>query len=132
MTATGPLIRVSVLAVLCAFVPSSGAEKADAVISFQVTTGACGSVTFVRKVANDYDSAISEMQRSLSISNPPEQCTVKAGCRLEPFEIGVAGSPGRRFYALRVVDTQTGRQAHGVSQVVTSDGQLFNLRWCPD
>ena len=117
---------------LFALLQSSWAQGAEATPSFRATSGVCGRVFFVKKIAADYQSAMLEMQRGVSASDPRSPCAGKAGCRLESFEIGVEGNPGTHFYALKLVDTQTGKQAAGVGQVISSDGRLFGIHWCPD
>ena len=55
---------------------------------------------------------------------------------IEPYAIEVfdedGNAPEPRFYALKVPDPQTGMLVHSVSEVITTNGQLFHLRWCLD
>lgn len=41
-------------------------------------------------------------------------------------------APRAEFYAVRVLDTDTQLLAHSVAEVLTTEGDLFSLEWCPD
>ncbi len=91
----------------------------------RVVEGACGTLSFVSSVGHDYNSALQAMQARL-------QCNVRSGpCKIEPFEIEVAPVQPTHFYALKVVNAR-GMLEYGVSNVITTDGRLFTILWCPD
>ena|SRR5258705_9864239 len=130
MNAIPPLLRIACAIALTSCLRPSEVRASGSVVSFPVVSGVCGSVVFVTKIAKDYSSALLEMEHRLA--RRQTLCTGSSGCRLEPFKITVEGGPGVHFFALKVIDSKTGMLDHGVSDVITSDGRLFAVRWCQD
>lgn len=98
--------------------------------TYQVTEGACGEVHFVEKLGTDLATAIGVLEGRKAEQFGVGQVT------LETFRLQVAdrdgAAPEAEFYAVRVVDTDTQLLAHSVVEVVTTEGDLFSLEWCPD
>ena len=96
--------------------------------NYQITEGACGEVIFVNKLGPDLASAIGILEE--------RKIEQFGDVRLETYRLEVMDQngdvPQKEFYAVRVLEGDTGSLAHSVVDVVTSDGDLFHLEWCPD
>lgn len=97
---------------------------------YQVTEGACGEVHFVENLGTDLATAIGVLEGREAERFGAGRVT------LEAFRLQVVDQDGAvpraEFYAVRVVDTDTQLLAHSVVEVVTTEGDLFRLEWCPD
>ena len=98
--------------------------------AYQITEGACGEVVFVENLGPDLASAIEVLE---------ERKIEQLGggqLRLETYRLEVVdrngNTPQEEFHAVRVLEGDTQFLAHSVVEVVTSDGDLFHLEWCPD
>ncbi|MEX2471209.1 MAG: hypothetical protein WEA34_03460 [Gemmatimonadota bacterium] len=95
---------------------------------YQITEGACGEVVFLENLGLDLASAI-EILKERKI----EQFGDVA---LETYRLELMDQSGNTpqgvFHAVRVLEGDTPLLAHSVVDVVTSDGDLFHLEWCPD
>lgn len=98
--------------------------------TYRVTDGACGEIVFEEHLAADFDSAIQLIE-----AQKVEQYG-RENVSLEVHELGVVDSngetPGAEFYAVHVLSAESGTHLHSVSEVVSSNGDLFRLMWCPD
>ncbi len=96
--------------------------------SYQITEGACGEVVFVEKLGTDLASAVDILE-----GRKIEQF---GDVTLETYRLEVidrsGNAPQKEFYAVRVLEGDSELLAHSVGDVVTSDGDLFRLEWCPD
>ena len=105
--------------------------------SYRVVEGACGVIVFTEKVGVDFDSAFSVIEQRKT--EQMRQWCPDAPCfdiRLEPKELKVVDeyqiAPEPGFYMLLVIDKATGYSVHSPSEVITTEGDLFTLEWCPD
>lgn len=98
--------------------------------TFRVTEGACGDVVFVENLGRDLASAIEALEE-----RKIEQLGV-GQVVLDTYRLDVVDrngmTPTEEFYAVRVLNADTRLLAHSVVEVLTSDGDLFHLEWCPD
>ncbi len=102
----------------------------DEPLTYRVTEGACGDVVFVERIGSDATSAFETIE-----AQKVDQWG-RDNVRIEAYALDVVDADGnvptRSFYALRVLNADTGTHLHSVSEVITSDGDLFRLMWCPD
>ncbi len=102
-----------------------------------ITGYGCGSITFIEHIGNDFISAFRELEKRKAVEFsrycPDDPC---AEVELEPFEIEVVdknnNKPPEKFFAIKVLDKNTGMLLHSVSEVITTRGDLFRMNWCPD
>lgn len=97
---------------------------------YRITEGACGDVVFAESIGADSASAFEVVEaRKIEEYGAGE-------VRLEAYALEVVDEQGNvpapRFYALRVLQAGTGVHVHSVFEVITTEGDLFHLRWCPD
>lgn len=99
-------------------------------LTYRVIAGACGDVVFVERIGTDSASAI-EVVEVREVEQFGEGDVL-----LDPYRLEVVDehhrSPAPRFYALRALSGDSGMFLHSVFEVITTDGDLFHLRWCPD
>ena len=99
-------------------------------LAYRITDGACGEIVFVENLADDFDSAFQMIEAQKVEEYGRENVT------LEVRELGVVDSQGEtpraEFYAVHVLSADNGTHLHSVSEVISSDGDLFHLVWCPD
>lgn len=105
----------------------AGPKEQDA---YQITEGACGRVVFAESIGADSSSAAEVVEAQKIEEYGQDKIT------LEAYVLEVADDDGNvpepEFYALRVLDAETGHLVHSVSEVITDEGDLFKLLWCPD
>lgn len=107
---------------------SGTVSEPEQVLTYRVVEGACGVVGFVEKIGVDSASAVQVVEaRELRRFG---EITIVAF----PLEVvdDDGNPPEADFYGIRVLDPETETHVHSVSDVITSDGDLFNLWWCPD
>lgn len=99
-------------------------------LTYLVTAGACGEVVFAERIGVDSVSAVAVIE-----SRKAKQYG-EGKVMLDAYPLEVVDKQGHppqaKFYALRVQDAATGSLIHSVSDVITTDGDLFKLWWCPD
>jgi hypothetical protein len=99
-------------------------------LTYRIVAGACGKVVFAESIGVDSASAIAVVEARKAKQYGEGKVL------LDPFPLEVVDEhgapPGPNFYALRVLDADTEVPVHSVSEVVTTDGDLFKLWWCPD
>lgn len=99
-------------------------------ITFLIVEGACGEVTFSESIGVDFAAALTVIEMRKVEQFGEDQAV------LEPFLLQVVDEHGNPpepdFYAIRVLDADTGHHVHSVTEVITTDGDLFILLWCPD
>lgn len=98
--------------------------------AYRITDGACGDVVFVENLGTDSASAVQTVEARKAEEYGQGAVTLEA-YRLEVVDQH-GNVPEPKFCALRVLDAQTGSLVHSVSEVITTEGDLFSLRWCPD
>ena len=107
----------------------AGGSSRNALV-YRVTEGACGEIVFVEHLAADFDAALQLIEAQ------KVERYGRDNVALEVRELGVAdanGQPPRAtFFAVHVLSADSGTHLHSVSEVISSDGDLFNLLWCPD
>ena len=104
---------------------------------YRVVEGACGYVVGKQKMGVDFDSAFSlyEAQKveKLRSGCPNIPCYDVA---VEPHVLKVVdednSAPETDFYAMWVINRETGILVGTVNDVLTSEGNLFTIQWCPD
>jgi len=124
-----PTVLLSIIVVvLCACEQNLNSPEAE--WAYQVTSGACGHLMFAEKLGPDSASAW-ETVKARKIEAYGE-----GGLALETYLLQVIDQDGEvpqeRFYAIRVLDAETGTHLHSVSEVIATNGDLFTLDWCPD
>lgn len=121
-----PLCAAVVLAAACTGV-GVGPETP---LSYRILEGACGDVLFVESIGTDSASALAEVEARKAEWFGDGEVVVA------PYALEVVDEhgnpPSARFYALEVLDADTGTRLHSVSEVITTDGDLFHIDWCPD
>ncbi|MFO8175805.1 MAG: hypothetical protein R6T96_16090 [Longimicrobiales bacterium] len=99
-------------------------------LTFVVTEGACGTVEFAERIGVDFASAMKVVE-----DRKAEQYG-EGRVILDPRPLEVVDENGNPpepdFFALWVLDADTGFLVHSVLEVITTDGDLFTLKWCPD
>ncbi|MDP2885370.1 MAG: hypothetical protein Q8P51_10160 [Ignavibacteria bacterium] len=122
---------------LCSCGDSNIVEERDEQLSYRVAKGACGRVVFDERIGTGYTSAFKTIEER-KVEAFEKYCP-EAPChriRLEPFELEVVDekgvAPAAKFFGLKVLDRETGSLLHSVSEVITTDGDLFQLQWCLD
>ena len=105
-------------------------ESQQHALTYRVTDGACGEIVFEENLAADLDAAIQLIE-----AQKVEQYG-RENVSLEVRELGVVDSNGETpragFYAVHVLDAESGTHLHSVSEVISSSGELYHLLWCPD
>lgn len=98
--------------------------------AYQVTEGACGEVHFVERLGTDFATALEVLD-----GRKVEQFGV-GQVTLETYRLQVVdqdgAAPRAEFYAVRVLEADSQLLAHSVAEVLTTEGDLFSLEWCPD
>mgnify|MGYP006283915879 CR=1 FL=1 len=117
-----------IVVLLCACDHDPNSPEAE--WAYQVTSGACGHLVYAEKLGPDSASALGVVEaRKIEAYG-------EGGFALEPCRLQVVDRygeiPQERFYAIRVLDAETGTHLHSVSEVIATDGDLFTLAWCPD
>ena len=104
---------------------------------YKITQGACGSVVYREALAANFEAAFDSLQ-TMKAQEYSKYCPA-APCyeiALEYYEIGVLDedsvTPSEQFFAIRVLDKKTQMQVQSVSDVITSNGNLYAIHWCPD
>lgn len=98
-------------------------------ISYQITDGACGEVIFEETIGTDSLSAVEIIrQRKIEFFDHSNFMIESTQLRVEDENGNV---PEEKFFALHILDEDS-LHLHSVSEVITNEGDLFNLSWCPD
>lgn len=98
-------------------------------ISYQITDGACGEVIFEENIGTDSLSAVETIrQRKIEFLGHNNFMIESTQLRVED-ENGIV--PNEEFFALHILDEDS-LHLHSVSEVITNEGDLYNLSWCPD
>jgi hypothetical protein len=96
---------------------------------YEVVSGACGVVAYAKSIGSDSASALRAVQVAESQQYGPE-------ARLELTVLNVVdtdgGAPTARFYAVHVLSAESNIHLESVSQAITTEGDLYGLRWCDD
>lgn len=98
--------------------------------TYQVTEGACGEVVFEESIGADSLSAAEAVEAQKVEEYGQDNIALEAYVLEVADEDGTVPEP--EFYALRVLDAETKFFVHSVSEVITDEGDLFRLLWCPD
>lgn len=98
--------------------------------AYQVITGACGKVVFIEKVGEDLESALAVVEARIVESFSAGDVKLELD-RLEVVDEQGA-SPAEEFYLVLVLDPNMEELLFSASDVVTTEGTLFRLQWCPD
>ena len=125
------LVPIAVCAVYvlvgCLHRQSVQAETAGA--TYKITNGACGKLVYVRKVAPTYDEAVAilktakEKQWRKTLNVVPNELTIEKSDKV---------APTTKFFALEFITQKGNETIHSWSEVVSTDGELYQLDWCPD
>jgi len=102
---------------------------------YKIVKGACGVVIYQENLGADYEAALKELEKIKSEyflkSCPNAPCYEII---LESFLLEVVDEnnvkPTVQFNAIRVLDKKTKMLLHSVSEVITSDGNLYIISWC--
>lgn len=114
------------------FLAACGDDSAgpEARPSYTITAGACGKLVFHENLGADSASAIQKFEA---------RTTTKYGAgrfTLEPQLLEVVDRHGNvpepRFYALQLINHETGAIEYSPVDVITTGGDLFRLVWCLD
>jgi|AntRauTorcE11897_2_1112592.scaffolds.fasta_scaffold14691_2 hypothetical protein len=98
-------------------------------ISYQITDGACGDVIFEENIGTDSLSAVETIrQRKVEFFDHSNFVIESTQLKVED-ENGIV--PEEKFFALHILDEDS-LHLHSVSEVITNDGDLYNLSWCSD
>ncbi|MEX0660232.1 MAG: hypothetical protein WD381_04395 [Balneolaceae bacterium] len=98
-------------------------------ISYQITEGACGEVTFEENIGPDSLSAVETIRkRKVEFFGHSNFMIESTQLKVED-ENGIV--PEEEFFALHILDEDS-LHLHSVSEVITNEGDLYNLSWCPD
>lgn len=113
-----------------AILSACDSHSAEESLTYRVTDGACGDVVFVERIGIDSTSAFKTIEARKIDQYGRDDVRIEA----YPLEVvDMDGNvPDPEFYGLRVLDVDTRTLLHSVSEVITSEGDLFNLMWCPD
>jgi len=98
-------------------------------VSYHITDGACGEIIFEESIGTDSLSAVKTIKQRKAENLGHYSFTIKA-TSLE-IEDKNGNVPEEKFFALHVLDGDS-LHLHSVSEVITSEGDLFKLSWCPD
>ena len=98
--------------------------------TYRVTEGACGEAVFVESVGSDSTSAFEAVEKREYEEYGQDEVMLEAYSLKVVDEDGTV--PEEEFYGIRALNRETGISLHSVSDVITSEGDLYNLRWCPD
>jgi hypothetical protein len=102
-----------------------------------ITRGACGTISYIEKIGRNYNDAFAELEKRKKYEYteycPGAPC---AQIELEPYEIEVMYKnnkiPRERFFAIQILDKDTGIGLQSVQDVITTKGDLYWINWCPD
>jgi len=98
-------------------------------ISYQITDGACGEVIFEENIGTDSLSAVETIrQRQVEFFDHSNFMIESTQLKVQD---GNGKVPEEKFFALHILDEDS-LHLHSVSEVITNEGDLFNLSWCPD
>lgn len=98
-------------------------------VSYQIIDGACGEVIFEKNIGSDSLSAVETIRQSkVEFFGHSNFMIESTQLRVED-ENGTV--PEEKFFALHILDEDS-LHLYSVSEVITSEGDLFNLNWCPD
>lgn len=114
----------------CDLISSGSEAPSEEPKTYRVTEGACGAVVFVESIGSDSSSAAKTVEEQEFKRHGHNNVVLEAHSLEVVDKDGVA--PEDEFYAIRVLNTETGLSVHSVSDVITSEGDLYNLLWCPD
>lgn len=99
--------------------------------SYRITDGpACGDVVFAESLGADSAAAFHAMQARKAEQFGEGEITLELH-RLEVVDRR-GNVPEPRFYAVFVLEAGSGSLMHSVAEVITTEGDLFHLFWCPD
>ena len=98
--------------------------------AYRITDGACGVVVFVENLGADSATAVEMVEARKANAYGQGEIVLEAHALEVVDEHGTVPEPD--FYALRVLEAGTGVLVHSVTDVITTDGDLFGLQWCPD
>lgn len=98
--------------------------------TYRIVAGACGDVVFAESVGVDSASAVT----AIELRKAEKHGAGKVMVELHPLQVvdQNGNPPHPNFYALYIVDAESGMLAHSVYEAITNAGDLFHLRWCPD
>ena len=98
-------------------------------ISYQVTDGACGEVIYEENIGTDSLSAVETVrQRKVEIFGHGNFMIESTQLKVEDEKGNV---PEEKFFALHILDEDS-LHLHSVSEIITNEGDLYSLSWCPD
>jgi hypothetical protein len=98
-------------------------------ISYQITDGACGEVIFEENIGTDSLSAVETIrQRKVEFFGHSNFMIESTQLKVKDQNGNV---PEEKFFGLHILDEDS-LHLHSVSEVITNEGDLFNLSWCPD
>lgn len=105
--------------------------------TYTVIEGACGNIFYQEKIATNFETAYNEIEKRktkyFSTHCPNVPCHE---VKLEYYQIAVVDensiAPSEQFFAIQVLDKHTKMLLHSVSEVITNNGNLYTLTWCPD
>ena len=117
--------------------PATSNEKDSNQTKYTVIEGACGNIFYQEKIATNFETAYGEIEKRkteyFSKHCPNAPCHE---IKLEYYQIEVVDenniAPSEQFFAIQVLDKHTKMLLHSVSEVITNDGDLYRLTWCPD
>jgi hypothetical protein len=123
------VVVVALLALVIAACSDDGVAPEEP-LTFLIVEGACGNVIFSESIGVDFASALTVIETRKVEQFGEDQVVI------DPFLLQVVDEHGNPpepdFYAIRVLDAETGHHVHSVTEVITTDGDLFILWWCPD
>lgn len=106
-----------------------GAGPGDSPV-YTVVAGACGRVVFVERIGVDLESALAVIEAR------NEEQFGAANVKLELNRLEVVDDrgvpPAADFFYVVVLDAHTEELLPSSSHVITTEGGLFRLEWCPD
>lgn len=102
---------------------------AEQPMSYQIIDGACGEVIFEENIGTDSLSAVESIrQRKVEFFGHNNFMIESTQLKVKDEKEIV---PEEKFFALHILNEDS-LHLHSVSEVITNEGDLFNLRWCPD
>lgn len=105
--------------------------------SYEIVSGACGTVELQERISLNLLGSVKILEDKWSeyySSGCPDEFCKEISIELSEIEVTDSENipPSLPFYAVRVIDNSNGLIVHGVSEVVTFNGYLYQINWCPD
>jgi len=121
--------RIVVLCTVTVLLAACGEDRAgpETGPTYRVTAGPCGHLVFVENVGADSAAAVDAMWARTAEKHGEITLELR---RLEVVDRH-GNVPEARFYALYFRDAESGHFV-SASYVITTEGDLFRLQWCPD